>query len=165
VDISSIFVWIHATAFATAIRESSYLFPWIESVHVLAITVVVGSIAVVDGRLLGVTSMNRSVASLASEVLPLTWIAFLAAVLTGASLFASHATGYAANLEFRMKMILLVLAGINMMTFHGVMGRATANWDESGVAPWQGRVAGSISLVLWVGIVAFGRWIGFSNVR
>jgi hypothetical protein len=164
-DLSPLFVWIHETAFATAIRESSYLFPWIESVHVLALTIVVGSIAVVDLRLLGVTSMTRSVASLAAEVLPVTWLAFAAAVMTGASLFASHAIGYAENLEFRMKMLLLVFAGMNMMSFHWVMRRATVDWDESGVAPWQGRVAGSISLLLWIGIVAFGRWIGFSNVR
>jgi hypothetical protein len=164
-DLSPLFVWIHETAFATAIRESSFLFPWIESVHVLALTIVVGSIAVVDLRLLGVTSMTRSVASLTAEVLPVTWLAFAAAVMTGASLFASHAIGYAENLEFRMKMLLLVVAGMNMMSFHWVMRRAAVDWDESGVAPWQGRVAGSISLLLWIGIVAFGRWIGFSNVR
>jgi hypothetical protein len=163
-DPSSVFVWIHETAFATAIRESSYLFPWIESVHVLALTIVVGSIAVVDLRLLGITSAARSIASVAAEVLPLTWTAFVVAAITGVSLFASHATGYAANFQFRMKILLLFLAGINMLSFHWVMGRGTDNWNDSGVTPRRGKVAGLISLSLWIGIVAFGRWIGFSNV-
>ena len=160
----SVFEWLHETSFATAIRESSFLFPWIESVHVLAITIVVGSIAVVDLRLLGVTSVNRSVASLAAEVLPVTWTAFLAAVLTGATLFSSHATGYAANFHFRMKILLLVLAGVNMVAFHWAMGKGNDDWNDVTVTPQRGKIAGLISLALWIGIVAFGRWIGFANV-
>jgi hypothetical protein len=159
-----LFVWLHETPFATAIRESSFLFPWIESVHVLALTVVVGSISVVDLRLLGLASVNRSIASLSAEVLPLTWTAFVIAVITGASLFASHATGYAANFQFRMKILLLFLAGVNMLSFHWVMGRGTDDWNDSAVTPRRGKIAGFISLSLWIGIVAFGRWIGFSNV-
>ena len=126
----AIFQWIYNTSFASAIRESSHLFPWIESVHVLAITIVVGSIAVVDLRMLGLTSMNRSIASLAAETLPITWTAFVVASITGASLFSSHAIGYAANFHFRMKILLLILAGVNMMTFHWAMGRATDNWKR-----------------------------------
>jgi hypothetical protein len=163
-DVSSVFVWIHETPFATAIRESSFLFPWIESVHVLALTIVVGSIAIVDLRLLGLASKARSIASLAAEVLPITWTAFLVALITGLSLFASHATGYAANFQFRMKMLLLILAGVNMLSFHWVMGRGRDNWNDVATTPSRGKAAGLISLVLWIGIVAFGRWIGFSNV-
>jgi hypothetical protein len=118
VDISPIFHWLHDTRFATAIRESGVLFPWIESVHVLAVTLVVGSISIVDLRLLGIASVNRSVASLSIEVVPFTWIAFAVAVLTGSALFAPHAVGYANNFQFRMKMLLLVLAGVNMLVFH-----------------------------------------------
>ena len=87
-DISQVFVWLHDTAFATSIRESAVLFPWIESIHVLAITLVVGSIAFVDLRLLGIASSSRSIASLSADVLPLTWTAFAFAVLTGGALFS-----------------------------------------------------------------------------
>jgi len=163
-EISQFFVWLHETSFATTIRENSFLFPWIESVHVLALTLMVGSIAIVDLRLLGIASVNRSVASLSGEVLPFTWTAFIFAVLTGSALFASHAVGYAQNLQFRMKMLLLVLAGINMLVFHLILGRGIGRWSESGVTPWQGKGAGLISLLLWVGIVAFGRWIGFATI-
>ena len=164
-DISQVFVWLHDTTFATAIRESAVLFPWIESVHVLAITLVVGSISIVDLRLLGVVSANRSVVSVSADVLPFTWTAFVFAVLTGSALFTSHAVGYAQNFQFRMKLLLLVLAGVNMLTFHWIMGRGLGRWSEAGATPWQGKVAGLISLMLWIGIVAFGRWIGFEGVR
>jgi hypothetical protein len=165
VDISPVFVWLHDTTFATAIRESAVLFPWIESVHVLALTLVVGSISIVDLRLLGVVSANRSVGSVSADVLPFTWTAFVVAVLTGSALFTSHAVGYAQNFQFRMKLLLLVLAGVNMLTFHWIMGRGLGRWSEPRATPWQGKVAGLISLMLWIGIVAFGRWIGFEGVR
>ncbi len=164
-DISPTFHWLHDTSFASAIRESGVLFPWIESVHVLAVTLVVGSISIVDLRLLGIASINRSVASLSGEVVPFTWAAFAVAVLTGSALFTSHAVGYAHNFQFRMKMLLLVLAGVNMLVFHLIMGRGVGRWSESAVTPWQGKIAGLISLLLWIGIVAFGRWIGFEAVR
>jgi len=141
------------------------MIPWIESVHVLAVTLVVGSISIVDLRLLGIASVNRSVASLSIEVVPFTWTAFGVAVLTGSALFASHAVGYAHNFQFRMKMLLLVLAGVNMLVFHLIMGRGVGRWSECAVTPWQGKIAGLISLMLWIGIVAFGRWIGFAAVR
>ena len=164
-DRSQIFVWLHETAFAADIRDIGSLFPWIESVHVLALTLVVGSISIVDLRLLGIASVNRSVASLSAEVLPFTWTAFVLAVLTGSALFTSHAVGYAHNFQFQMKMLLLLLAGVNMLVFHLITRRGTGRWNDPGATPWQGKVAGFISLTLWVGIVAFGRWIGFEAVR
>jgi hypothetical protein len=165
VDISQVFVWLHDTAFATAIRESGVLFPWIESIHVLAITLVVGSIAFVDLRLLVIASSSRSIVSLSADVLPLTWTAFVFAVVTGGALFTSHAVGYAQNLQFRLKLVLLVLAGANMATFHLIMGRGSGRWSESKAAPLPGKVAGLVSLMLWIGIVSLGRWIGFEGVR
>jgi hypothetical protein len=164
-DPSRALAWLHDSHFAIAIRESALLFPGIESVHVLAVTLVVGSVCFVDLRLLGIASARRSVAAVSSETLPLTWTAFVVAVLSGAALFASHAVGYAQNFQFRMKLLLLVLAGANMLAFHAIMGRGAGRWSESGETPWQGRIAGLISLLLWVGIVTFGRWIGFAAVR
>ena len=164
-NFAQVLLWLHDSAFASAVRESDILFPSIECVHVLAITLVVGSIAIVDLRLVGLASTGRSVAAVTGDVLPLTWTAFGVAVLSGAALFTSHAVGYAANFEFRMKMLLLVVAGINMLTFHGIVRRDRPLWLDAHATPWPGRVAGLISLLLWIGIVAFGRWIGFENVR
>lgn len=157
--------WLHDTSIATAIRQGSSLFPWIESVHVLAITLVVGSISIVDLRLLGIASTNRSINAISGDILPLTWTAFVIAVFTGGALFTSHSVGYAHNLQFQMKLLLLVFAGINMLTFHWIVGRGKERWSERDATPRAGRIAGAISLVLWTGIVAFGRWIGFAGVR
>src|SRR3984893_19514091 len=99
--------WLQATAFAKAISEDEILFPWIECVHVLAIVLVVGTISIVDLRLLGVASLDRAVSRLMRDVLPFTWGAFAIAALTGSSLFSSNAVKYAHNFFFQGKLILL----------------------------------------------------------
>jgi hypothetical protein len=154
--------WLYDTPWADAIRANELLFPWFESLHVLAITLVLGSIAIVDLRLLGVASRNRPVTRLIREVLPVTWSAFAVAVLTGGTLFASNAVNYSHNFPFQMKMLLMLLAGLNMLVFHFVTYRSVADWDEAGRTPFAARFAGGFSITVWLAIVAFGRWIGFT---
>src|SRR5947207_11423924 len=110
--------WLQATAVANAIGENEVLFPWIESVHVLAIVLVVGTISTVDLRLIGVASLDRAVSRLMRDVLPYTWGAFAVAAITGALLFSSNAVTYAHNFFFQGKLVLLVVAGLNMAVFH-----------------------------------------------
>jgi len=158
-----LFQWLYATATGEVIRENESLFPWLEAIHVLAITLVVGSIAIVDLRLIGVSSLDRTVTRLTKDVLPLTWIAFAVALLTGVLMFISNAVNYAHNFYFQIKILLLVLAGINMLFFHFVVGRDVDSWGISAqTTPLRARLAGGTSLLLWVGVVAFGRWIGFT---
>ena len=142
--------WLYDTSLAEAVRANELLFPWFESVHVLAITLVLGSIAVVDLRLLGVASRGRPVTRLIREVLPVTWFAFAVAAVTGAALFSSNAVEYAKNFPFQMKMLLLVLAGVNMVVFHFVTYRGIAQWDEAGETPFAARFAGGFSIALWL---------------
>ena len=158
-----LFTRIEATAVGTAIRESTWLFPTIESLHVLCIVLVVGSIMIVDLRLLNIASRQRSVSELMNEVLPWTWICFVLAAITGSLLFTSAATKYAGDFPFRAKMVLLLLAGINMAVFHLGSYRKVALWDRASITPTGARVAGAVSLTLWVVIVAAGRWIGFTT--
>ena len=161
--LDAIFKWLYESAPGIAIRENDSLFPWLESFHVLAITLVVGSIAIVDLRLLGVASRDRSVSQLTRDVLPCTWVAFIVAALTGGLLFISNAPTYAYNFYFQIKILLLALAGANMLLFHFFGSRGVDNWGASpGTTPLQARIAGAASLILWVGVVAFGRWIGFN---
>jgi hypothetical protein len=161
--LDGLFRWLYETAPGIAIRENESLFPWIESAHVLAITLVVGSIAIVDLRLIGVASLDRAVTRLTNEVLPVTWTAFALAVVTGGLLFISNAMTYAHNTFFQLKMIALLVAGANMLYFHFHVGRDIGNWGGSAAAtPVQARLAGCASLLLWVCVVAFGRWIGFT---
>jgi hypothetical protein len=154
--------WLTATPVATAIRENDVLFPWIESVHVLAIVLVVGTISIVDMRLLGWASLDRAVTRLMGDVLPWTWGAFAVAVITGSLLFSSRAPDYAHNFFFQGKMVLLVVAGLNMALFHAIGIRNVAEWDASRKTSAAAKVAGAASLTLWIAVIAFGRWIGFT---
>jgi len=154
--------WLAQTPIAIAIHEGESIFPWIESFHVLAISLVVGTIAIVDLRLLGFASVDRAVKRLTQEVLPWTWAAFAVAVITGSALFASNAVNYAHNDAFLAKLILLLLAGVNMLVFHLWIGRDIDQWEARSPAPLGARIAAALSLSLWVGVVGFGRWIGFT---
>jgi uncharacterized membrane protein len=146
----------------TDIRESTWLFPTIETVHVFALVLVVGSIITVDLRLLGVSQRDRSFTNLAKEMLPWTWAAFSVAAVAGLLMFTSKAVIYFGNIPFRLKMLCLVLAGCNMIWFHRIEMRQVHRWDH-GMPPAGARVAGAASLLLWTLIVGAGRWIGFTT--
>jgi hypothetical protein len=161
--IDAILRWLEAMPIAQAIAESETMFPWIECVHVLAITMVVGSIAIVDLRLIGFASRSHAVNRLTRDVLPLTWVAFGLAALTGGLLFISKAMTYAHNFFFQGKLLLLVLAGVNMAVFHVMVSRDVERWGNTPhTTPLPAKLAGAFSLCLWVAVVAFGRWIGFT---
>ena len=161
VDFMEISAWLEALPFSQAITESDWMFPTIETVHVLALTIVVGSIAMLDLRLLGVSTRNFGVMQLSEETLPWTWGAFVIAAITGMLMFVSSATTYYENLPFRIKIVLLVLAGINMAVFHLGAWRAVHSWNHKLPPPMASRIAASLSLIFWIGVVVAGRWIGF----
>jgi len=161
-SVHDLLVWIENLGFATAIRESSWLFPTIETVHVFAIVQVVGSILTVDLRLIGWTDRDRQFSQLASAILPWTWSCFAVAATSGLLLFSSRAVDYFANLPFLVKMFCLLLAALNMLVFHGIVSRNLSAWDRSRPPP-AARFAGAASLVLWSVIVGAGRWIGFTT--
>lgn len=146
--------------FAMAIAESGWLFPTIECVHVVALALVIGTIALMDLRLLGLRETGARVTNIAAQLLPLTWCAFVMAAISGFLLFASQATLYAGNTPFRIKLALLGLAGLNMAAFHLSAYRRVNGWD-TGRPPAAARMAGATSLTLWIGVVFLGRWIGF----
>lgn len=150
------------SAVATAIREGESLFPWIESVHVLAVTLVIGSIAIVDLRLLGLASRDRSVLQMTALALPVTWSAFGIAVITGTLMFSSNALSYARNPFLQAKLLLIIGAGLNMAIYHLYSARGASAWLTPVLTPTRARIAGAISLALWIAIAACGRWIGFT---
>ena len=155
--------WLQTTQVASAIGENEILFPWIESVHVLAIVLVVGTILIVDLRLLGLAALDLTVRRVIRDVIPYTWGAFGVAALTGSLMFSSDAVHYAHNRMFQVKLVLLALAGLNMAVFHLIGVRDIARWDKvDGRMPIAARAAAAISLLLWIGVVAMGRGIGFT---
>jgi hypothetical protein len=163
VEIDRVLGWLQSTPIASAIAENEILFPWIESVHVLAIVLVVGTISIVDLRLLGVASLDLTVRRLMHDVIPYTWGAFVVAATTGSLMFSSDAVHYAHNRLFQGKLVLLALAGLNMAAFHLLGVRDIERWDTStGHTPKAAKAAAAISLMIWIGVVALGRGIGFT---
>jgi hypothetical protein len=150
-------LWLSETPLSIALTDSEWAFPALESLHVIALTLVVGSIGVVDLRLLGLASKERDTSGLIGAILPVTWIAFTLAAITGVLLFSANPISYTSNFYFLAKLGLLALAGLNMLLFHLFANRHLA--DPAALTP---RVSGGVSLVLWVTVVAFGRWIGFT---
>jgi hypothetical protein len=159
---NDILILIHGNPIAQTIRENELLFPWIESLHVLAVTLVLGSIALVDLRLIGVRALNRPISNISKELLPITWMAFLVAAVTGAILFTSNALSYSQNWYFISKIILLALAGVNMMCFQFIIGKNIDSWNHYQQLPLPARISGALSLTLWISIIVCGRWIGFT---
>jgi len=147
---------------ADNIRENDLLFPLIESVHVVSICLVVGSILVVDLRLLGLASIQRPVSRLTSGILPLTWSTFAVAAASGLLLFISNATKYLANGYFVAKILLIGAAGLNMAIFHAIGARDLPRWENEAALPLPARLAGGASILLWISVVTCGRWIGFT---
>ena len=160
-NLHDLFRALEQTSFATAIREGSLLFPWIESIHVLAIVTVVGSISIIDMRLLGVPAHKLGVRRLVREILPITWVAFAIAVTTGFLLFSSAALKYSAIWTFQAKILIIALAGLNMLFFHLVTFRSIHLWDELMDTPLAAKIAGGSSLLLWMSVIVLGRWTGF----
>lgn len=153
---------IYDLPIAVVIREGETMFPWMETVHVIAIAIVVGTIAIVDLRLIGYPSHRRGARKLIIELLPFTWIAFVAAVISGLLLFSSNALTYAENGPFQAKMVALLAAGMNMAIFHLTAYRRIVDWDDMLPPPLPARIAGATSLGLWILVIFLGRWIGFS---
>jgi hypothetical protein len=163
VDFSAFLKSLEDSGLATSLRGSLYYFPFIESVHVMALALVFGTILVVDLRALGIASTNRSFTRLSTELLRITWCAFAVSALTGSLMFVTNARVYVHNTAFQVKMVLLALAGLNMVIFHLTAGRTVATWDQAVTAPKAGRITAGASLALWLGIILAGRVIGFTT--
>jgi hypothetical protein len=144
------------------IAESTLMFPTLETIHVIALTTVLGMIAIVDLRLVGVGSKALAVTKLSKDTLPWVWGAFILAAITGSLLFVSKATSYVVNPYFLWKLVMLSLAGLNMMYFHFFTYRTVEHWDLDPSVPIGAKVAGALSLLFWLAVVFFGRAIGFT---
>ena len=157
--------WLQQTSLAVRIRDSLFAFPLIESTHVIGLTLVFGTIAIVDLRLLGFASTQRSFQRLASDTLKWTWVAFGVTAVTGGLMFITNATVYFHNPYFRAKIVLLVLAAINVFVFEVTTGRTVQRWDQARSAPPLGRTVATLSLVIWIAVIVTGRMIGFTTTR
>src|SRR3954470_20603195 len=128
-----------------AVNESEFWFPFVESVHVLSFALMVGSIFFVDLRLLGFIGKGNPVRT-ASRILPLTWVAFVIAAVSGTLMFAPAASRYFYNPAFQWKFVLMAVAGINMLLFHFGVWRTVGAWNEGGATPRAAKLAGMVSI-------------------
>lgn len=153
--------WLEQTAVGSSIRESLWLFPIIETVHIFGIILLVGATSILDLRLMGLAFRDESVSKMAERFIPWALAGFVIQVITGVLLFSSEATKMYGNLGFQVKMVLIVIAGLNALIFHSVAYQSVGKWDHDPVGPLSARAAGLISILLWFGIVAAGRWIAY----
>ena len=152
--------WLEKTPLALLVSQSIFGFSALDMIHIAAISVVFGMIAVVDLRLLGVASKDCAVTDICRQALPWTWVAFGIAALTGVLMFMGQSVKYYNNYAFRMKVLLMLLAGINMLVFHYITYRGVAKWDRAAI-PVSARLAGAVSLACWIAVVAYGRWTAY----
>jgi hypothetical protein len=152
---------IEATGLGRMMRESLWAFPIVETIHICAFAIVVGSIVMLDLRLLGV-SRRVPVSRLAAHVLPWTILAFFVAALAGLTMFTAHANDYLTNRVFMLKMGLILLAGINAAMLHAGAMRAVGAWDTDAGPPPRVRLAAALSIVLWLGVIACGRLLAYT---
>ena len=162
-DLTAFAEMLEASGLAEWMRGSLKALPIIESIHVMAVALVFGTIFIVDLRLLGFPNTRRPFTRESGELLTWTWVAFAVAVVTGSLMFVPNAQTYVVNTAFGLKMATLLAAGLNMAIFQFTTFRTVARWDAGSPVPLAGRVAGALSIVLWTSVIVFGRWIGFTK--
>ena len=152
---------LHGLPLAAWIRGSPWAYPAVETVHIVALALLFGSIAVVDLRLLGV-SRALPVTLLLRHALPVSMLAFTLAAATGSLLFLTHADDLVGNRVFVLKMGLIMLAGVNAAVFHTGAHADIRSWDSGCAAPLAARLGAGVSLSLWISVIACGRWIAYA---
>jgi len=160
-DLSSFWQGLEASAVGDFVSSSTWAFPTLESLHVMAFITVLGTLAVVDLRLLGLGWKDVKLTVLSHETLRITWIAFALAAITGSLIFVSKATSYVINPYFKLKLVMMALAGLNMVVFQFITWKSVEEWNL-GKVPLAAKLAGTLSLLLWIAVVFFGRAIGFT---
>lgn len=154
------FAAIERSALAVAMRQELWLYPSVEILHILGFVMLVGSIAVLDLRLLGL-SRQVPVRGLARHVLPWALGALMVIVPTGLMMFLAHATDFVTNRAFLVKLSLIFAAGINAAAFHVGAYRNVDQWDTGAATPALAKVHALLSLFIWTGVIACGRLLAY----
>jgi hypothetical protein len=154
--------WLANTSWSTGIHESRYGYSIIESVHVLTLCLFLGLAVMLDLRLLGVSFRRTAVSEVVRQLVPWTVAGFVLMVISGVLLFTAIPVRTYQNVFFRLKVIMLISAGINVWVFHSTVYRKISEWNLATVPPKRARVAAGISLALWAGIVIAGRMIAYN---
>ena len=153
---------LEAAQFAMSMRESLYWFPVLIMTHVTGLLVAAGTVVFWDLRLLGFGLRGVPFSRVGDALLPWTWAGFTIMATSGSLLVCTEAGRLYGNTPFRVKAVMLILAGLNVLTFHRSVYRGVREWDLAPVAPLRARIAGGLSIFLWFSIMAAGRSIGYT---
>ncbi|MGA3044297.1 MAG: DUF6644 family protein [Bryobacteraceae bacterium] len=154
--------WLGNTHGSIALHESIWVYPIVESVHVLTLCLFLGLTVMLDLRLLGVVMVRTAASEVVGRLLPWTIVGFAVMAMTGALLFFAIPVKTYLNIFFRIKVAFLVLAGVNVAVFQVTISRSMEQWDSDPIPPFRARLAAVVSLVLWAGIVVAGRMIAYN---
>ena len=154
--------WLAATPWSIALHESLWVYPLVESIHVWSLALFVGFSVLLDLRLLGLAMQRVPTSEVARRLLPWMVCGFVLMVVTGLLLFFAIPIRTYHSIFFRLKVLLLVLAGINAWVFHSNVWRRVADWDRDPLPPRSARLAGAASLMLWICIIFAGRMIAYN---
>lgn len=160
--IASFLQWLEQTQFSTFLRESTLGEPIVESIHVLTLTLFLGFAMLLDLRLLGLCLTRRRMSEVLAQFNPYLMVGFTIMILTGTLLFVSDPVTFYPNTFLRIKMVMLIFAGLNVLVFNTTIGRKVDEWDQAPQTPRGAKVAAIVSLVLWAAIVACGRAIAYT---
>lgn len=155
-------IWLGDTPWSVALHESQYMYSFIETAHVIGIMVFVGTIIMVDLRLLGLAFNDVSVSAMLKRMLPWTVGGFVLMVLTGLCLFYAIPVRTYHSLWFRIKAVLLLLGAINIWHFHHRVHQDVAKWDVGIRPPTSARISAAVSLAVWCSVIVTGRFIAYN---
>jgi Family of unknown function (DUF6644) len=153
--------WLSDTSFSITMRESLWAEPIVETAHVLTLALFLGFVLLLDLRLLDVAMRRYRVSQVFQQLNPGMFGGFAVMIVTGLLLFCGDPVIFYSTIFFKGKMIMLVLAGLNVLLFNLTLGKRMAQWDHAPRTPRAVKVAGVVSLVLWVLIVSAGRAIAY----
>ena len=146
------FEWLQHNSWVVGMNTSAWMAAALEVIHYFSFFVVVGAMAIVDLRIMGVAGRKQSATQLAEQAFPWIWTGLGFAVLSGFVLFAGQATDYLHNSIFHRKILVVLLASaLGAWVQHGV-----PKWDQSPSMPAWAKVVALVSLALWVGAILMG---------
>src|SRR5262245_16024841 len=145
-----------------ALRESLWMYPIVETVHVLGLCLFVGTAWLWDLRLLGVMLRGVPVSRVSKQILPWTTVGFAIMAVSGLGLVFSEPLRFYSNIFFRIKLVLLASAGLNAFIFHKTVGRRKDEWHSSTLLPVRAWLSGALSLGLWATVIVTGRLIAYN---
>ena len=154
--------WIQDLSWSTALRESEWAFPIVEGTHVIALSLSVGTLLVMDLRLAGLLFKRERVSDVSNQLMPWSLAGFTIMFITGILLFCSQAMKAYGSIWFQLKLLMLFLAGLNALIFELTLRRTVTAWDSDQTPPFRARMAGVVGMILWSGVIAAGRTMAYN---